>query len=90
MSAEFFWRLGIAVAKGLVFFGAIYVFFWSAYNLGRSDTEYTIGKRWYLRCREGTGQFDPMLTLQKDGRSSCAQRFEGELGFQNRWPEEFR
>lgn len=54
---------------------------------GSNHAEHNIAKKYYARCRENLGLFEPMTTLQK-GESACAHLITEELGIENRWPGE--
>lgn len=56
-------------------------------RFGINRAEHNIAKKYYARCRENLGLFEPMTTLQK-GESACAHLITEDLGIENRWPEE--
>lgn len=77
------WR----IVKAVVVLAALYCLFWFGYHLGRTDAQYEVSKRYYHRCRENLGLFEPMTTLQK-GESACAHLVTEDLGIDNRWKDE--
>ena len=54
---------------------------------GSAHAEHSIAKKYYARCRENLGLFEPMTTLQK-GESACAHLITEDLGIENRWKDE--
>ena len=58
-------------------------------TFGVNHAEHNIAKKYYARCRENLGLFEPMTTLQK-GESACAHLITEELGIENHWKDELR
>lgn len=73
--------IGISVFSALL--GIVLLGAWDI----RVQTEHDIAARYYHRCRENLGLFEPMTTLAK-GESACSHLIEEELGIVNRWQEE--
>lgn len=69
--------VGLSVLAGVI----------GGYSIGHNSAEHDIAGRFYHRCRENLGLFEPMTTLQK-GESACAHLITEELGIENRWAKE--
>lgn len=55
--------------------------------IGTNAAEHSIAKKYYQRCRENLGLFEPITTLAK-GESACAHLITEDLGIENRWTQE--
>lgn len=82
-------RVAALMARVAVGLAALSCVFWCGYQMGRSDVEREIAKRYYRSCRETLGLEETMTALP-NGQSACAQLITEDLGIENRWTGELR